>query len=127
MPRLELTKHSTGQWKKKIKGKVYYFGTKYGEALERYHRLMAGLRPPAPKPNSIKGTVGQLLEAWYAAKAEQLKQGHLTKTTLDQYVEFLREIELQLGRDRLLSELVPGDFGAMLGEVRKRWQSPSRQ
>ena len=48
-----LTLHKTGQFCKKIKGKIYYFGTNKKNALERYLEQATDLHAGrSPKPDS---------------------------------------------------------------------------
>ncbi len=50
-----LTLHNTGQFCKRIKGKLYYFGTNKQEALQRYLEQAAYLHAgKAPTPRSSK-------------------------------------------------------------------------
>lgn len=52
-----LTLHKTGQYCKKIKGKIYYFGTNKKEALKRYLEqaayLHVGKIPRQKKPAKL--------------------------------------------------------------------------
>ena len=51
-----LTLHSTGQFCKKIRGKIYYFGADKKLALKRYLE-QAALLHAGKKPEAVKGGV----------------------------------------------------------------------
>ena len=48
-----LTQHKTGQWCKKIHGKLYYFGTEKQAAYERYLREAANLHAGDPRADNV--------------------------------------------------------------------------
>lgn len=53
-----LTLHKTGQYCKKIKGKLYYFGTDKKAALERYLEQASYLHAgKQPRPRSTEGAL----------------------------------------------------------------------
>lgn len=122
MPRLELTKHSTGQWKKKIGRKVYYFGTDYAEAVKRYHSMMVGQPRLVVRPPSGGMTVSHLVGLWMATQRSRVDQGLIRPVTLSQYGEVCDLIvHLLDGGDRLVSSLRPTDFSVWLNRVSAIW------
>ena len=51
--KLPLTLHVTGQWCKRIREKLYYFGSKKQAAYERYLREAADLHASNPRGVSV--------------------------------------------------------------------------
>lgn len=70
----------TGQWTKKIKGQMFYFGTKKDDALTRYlsakDDLEAG-RTPAPKDDE-RTTLKTLCNTFLTHKKSAVEIGELT-------------------------------------------------
>ncbi len=76
-PDFPLTHHRNGQWCKKIKGKIHYFGTDKDKAvaeyLEQRDYLLAGQTPPGNC-----NTLGQLLDAFMGSKKQALDEGAIS-------------------------------------------------
>jgi len=89
-PDFPLTANGNGQWSKKIRGKVHYFGTweDADGALKRYlaqkDDLLAG-RPPRASGNEEGLTVRDLLNRFLTAKEGQQQQGKITRRTFTDY------------------------------------------
>src|SRR5436190_929006 len=108
-----LTAHPSGQWCKKINGKLYYFGiwSEPETALERYLNtkddLMAG-REPACYSNSM--TIRELADRFLTTKRADRDRGAITKShyrQLDENVEF---VVRTFGPGRRLDTLRASDF-----------------
>ncbi len=56
-PDFPLTPHATGQWCKKIDGRIVYFGTDWKAALRKYEALKDG------PPNSLKASIDKYVES----------------------------------------------------------------
>lgn len=105
--------HTTGQWTKKFKGRNYYFGTNYDEALRRFTAEWNGIisgEPQAPKSNcSIKELVNYFLHA----KRRQVDQGELGLISWSEYLRACEIIVDVFGRTRSAFMLHPADFAAL--------------
>ena len=79
-----LTLHPTGQYCKKIKGKMYYFGSDKKEALQKYLDQAAylhGCQTILEKPTSDNMTLKQLCDMYLKYQYLKLRANALTATT----------------------------------------------
>ena len=115
-PSFPLTPHNNGQWCKKIRGKIRFFGiwAEPEAALENYLRVAADLhagREPRPSTVSAEGlTVKQLCNHYLTYQHRRSQAGEIgprwfedCRTVLDSFVSFA-------GPGRLASDLAPDDF-----------------
>lgn len=118
-PDYPLTMHSSGQWKKKIRGRVRYFGTDADAALESYleqrDALLAGRTP-----KSMDGlTVRELCNRFLASKRLLVDTGELSsRTWLDYHVTALF-IANALGKERAVEDLAGEDFEKLRSKLAK--------
>src|SRR3954447_15161194 len=83
-PEFPLTAHPVGQWCKKIRGKVHYFGpwSDPDGALEEYNRQKDDLHAGrTPRPDTDALTIKQLANAFMKAKQEAVDAGELAQRT----------------------------------------------
>lgn len=76
-----LTLHATGQWCKRIRGKLYYFGSNKEAAYERHLREAADLYAGKPRGVSVDAgaiTVKDLANRYLAHQHERLEANELT-------------------------------------------------
>jgi len=75
-PDFPLFRHQNGQWCKKIRGKLHYFGTDADAALAKWldekDDLLAGRKP---KSNRVGLTVRELCNRFLSAKKLRLESG----------------------------------------------------
>ncbi len=102
--------HHNGQWAKKVRGKLYYFGpwadpaAALAEFLKQRDYLFAGLRPPTDEP-----TVAELLDTFLGPKDRALNAGELFQVTYNEY-DAVCDIMAEWGKHRQLSTLTAVDF-----------------
>lgn len=120
-----LTAHNSGQWCKKIKGRLYYFGhwADWRAALDKYlaqrDDLQAGRKPRA---SSTAGpTVVDLVNHFLTDKETLVAEGELSKRSWLDYHKTAGRIIDVFGRDRRLSDIRPGDFAALRESYPKTW------
>ena len=117
-----LTANGNGQWSKKIRGKVYYFGAwsdpeaALNEYLDVKDDLYAG-RKPRPKGGF---TVVDLCDHFIAAKNRQLQGGEITPRTFHDYHQVCERVLEVIGRNRLVEDLRPEDFGKLRDKFAER-------
>ncbi|WP_428304635.1 tyrosine-type recombinase/integrase [Lacipirellula sp.] len=108
-PDCPLFPHQNGQYAKKIKGKLYYFGTDKDKAvatyLEKKDYLHAGIAPPAECD-----TIGHLLDAFMEGKKQALDAGELATRTFKEYETVCDIIAETIGKRRAIDHLAPADF-----------------
>jgi hypothetical protein len=118
-PGFPLFRHRNGQWAKKIKGHMYYFGTEAEAAYQRYAReradLEAGRVVPLVQPRTLQ--VGELVNRCLDAKMVKVQSGEIKQRTFDSYRHTARYIVKVLGRNRLVNDLQPTDFAALRAEL----------
>jgi len=110
-----LTANGNGQWSKKIRGKVYYFGpwADPDAALKRYLEvkddLLAGRRP-RPRDGF---TLRDLCNHFLTAKKRQLDGSEITPRTFHDYHRVCERVLESLDGNRLVEDLAPDDFGKL--------------
>jgi integrase len=131
-----LTLHSTGQYCKKIRGKIQYFGTDPDVALQRYRAqcddLHSGRVTSVDKSGSL--TIGMLIDRFLNdAKAKQERGEIAARTFMDYYrdckrvavffrttktVQAITDDELMAFRSRLAKGVGPVTLHGRLGVAR---------
>lgn len=123
-PDFPLTANPCGQWSKKIKGKVHYFGvwSDPDAALQRYRAqidaILAGATPTEPNG---PGTVGWLCNTFMDAQQAKHDAGDLAKRTLNDYHNVCKYIAAHFGKGRRLETLGPSDFQHMRSKFKASW------
>lgn len=116
-PEFPLNWHSTGYWYKRITGKVYYFGPRWGTheaALEDY--LNRRNRPEATSASEDTQdvlTVQLLCNYFLAAKQRQKESGELSQRSWNDYFKTCKDLVDHLGRTRSVEDMSPEEFGAL--------------
>ncbi len=111
-PDFPLTAHPNGQWSKKVRGKVHYFGpwadpdAALARWLEVKDDLLAG-RIPRPKDGF---TVRDLCNHFLTFKLDQLRSGEISARTFHDYERVAERVVSVLDRHRLVEDLGPDDF-----------------
>jgi integrase len=123
-PDFPLFAHASGQWAKKIRGKMYYFG-KWDDpdaALDSYNRqkedLQAG-RTPRADPEAV--TVKDVVNAFLNHKQTQLNAGELSPRTWIDLKAACDLIVSAFGKTRLVDDLRGEDFASLRNKMAKKW------
>lgn len=112
-----LTPHASGQWAKRIRGKLHYFGAwdDYAAALTRYRavasRLHAGKADRRIDPTMI--SVRSVCNLFLTHKQRQMESGELKPGTFADYKAATDTVVECLGGDRIVTDLTPADFGTI--------------
>jgi integrase len=123
-PDFPLFPHNNGQWAKKIRGKVFYFGLWEDPqaALEEYVQerddLHAGRKPRA-NPDGL--TVRSLLNRFLTAKQHLLDTGEITPRSFQDYKATCKRVGKQFGLSRLVDDLRVSDFEQLRASMAKTW------
>jgi integrase len=111
MPRKKfpLFEHATGQWAKKIKGRLVYFGKDKDEALRKYRNELAK-RQQGIDPRAQGLNIGLLVDKFLNAKRLQMAAGELSRRTWSDYFAAAGMLVEAFGVDRVVADLRPEDF-----------------
>lgn len=114
-PTFPLTAHPNGQWCKKIRGKVHFFGiwANPEAALTNYNRQAADLhegRDPRPAAVQDVPSVKDLANAYLAAQKEKCSRGLIDARWFDDCLSILKAFTTGIGKSRRWDDLRPSDF-----------------
>lgn len=114
--------HANGQWCKKVRGRLFYFGpwADPTAALKRWNRdkdcLLAGEEPPT---TDGLPSVKDLCNRFLTAKESRLLTGELSQRSYDHYYRTCEILVKEFGKFRLLKNLGPADFQKLRAELAK--------
>lgn len=117
-----LSPANNGQWCKKIRGTIRYFGVwgDWKKALERYKEqkddLVAGRTPRSGDEPTIKDATNRFL----TAKLLLVESGEITKRTFDEYFATCETLVKTIGIYRQVHSLHPEDFEKLRGVIAER-------
>lgn len=120
-PDFPLSPHPNGQWCKKIRGRLHYFGPMedWKAALELYREqkddLQAG-RKPQPKGGL---TVSQLVSLFIHDRKQAAARGKIQERTVADYEAAIKRMLKSIQPERLVSDLRPIDFANLLAHLAK--------
>jgi integrase len=133
-----LTPHKNGQWCKRIKGTLHYFGP-WGKrvngkperlpddgwkaALDEYERIREDLyagRTPRAVGND-EPTVQYLCNHFLTFKQDRVDSGELASGTFRRYHATCGFLISELGKKRRVTDLRPEDFQSLRRRMAKRW------
>ena len=104
--------HRTGQWAKKVRGRMYYFGTDKDKALAKWTHdreyLEKGL--PVPAAGVVGCSLRDLANNFLNAKKALLETGELSPRTWRDYYETCERMLDTLGKTRTVGSLGAADF-----------------
>jgi len=113
-PDFPLYAHNAGQWAKKVKGRVYYFGKwdQPREALNQWlavkDELLAGRAPALWDPENL--SIADCLNLALTAKEKRVRSGEMDQRTFDDYRAAAREVLKVIHRNQPANQLKPHDF-----------------
>lgn len=111
-----LTPHNNGQWCKKIRGKIHFFGVweDPDAALQNYLRvaadLHAGREPPSVRLPAEGVTVKQVCNHYLTYQHRRSQGGEIGHRWFEDCRRAVESFSSYVGRGRLLSDLSPNDF-----------------
>jgi len=121
-----LTLHPTGQYCKKIKGKLYYFGVDKKQALDRYHEQAAYLHSGhglMPKSTDEKISIRNLCNLYLEHQQARMEAGDLTERYYADQVKSLRNFAIHIGPSCLISEIRTMDIQNYRNKLLKKYNS----
>ncbi len=124
-----LTLHPTGQYCKKIKGKIHYFGSDKKEALQKYLDQAAylhGYQDNLPKPTSDNMTLKQLCDMYLKYQYSKLQANDLTASHHNEQIGSLNKLLAFLGQNTDVSKISTLDLQSYKRRIQKNHVSVSR-
>ena len=136
-PDFPLSPHPRGQWQKKIRGKIYYFGRwarvvdgrlqrvegdGWKEAEAAYNEVRDDLhagRAPRAKRDGL--TVEDLCNRFLTAKLRKVQANEMTSRLLAEYKEVCTLSLTTFGANRLVDDLTADDFAGLRATMAKKW------
>ncbi|MGO9115585.1 MAG: tyrosine-type recombinase/integrase [Thermoguttaceae bacterium] len=121
-PGFPLTAHPNGQWCKKIKGKLHYFGSweNWQDALalfqEQRDDLYAGR---TPRRQGDGPTLAELMDRFLYSKKVRKESDEMTARSYADYERTCDKIEASIATSRLLSDLRNEDFEKLRADFSK--------
>lgn len=108
--------HNTGQWCRKIRGKIHSFGVwaDHAAALERHGKEYPYLKAGVPLPDSFDGaTVKSCIDKFLTAKEDEANAGQITRRWFEDLDGVCQLIVKHIDRARPVESLGPDDFNKL--------------
>src|SRR5947209_11932484 len=124
-PEFPLFPHATGRWAKKIRGKLHYFGpwSDSDAALTKYlaekDALIAGRKPRELDTGGLN--VKTVANRFLYAKQALVDTGELSPRTWAEYKATTDLLIKNFGKQRVVNDLNPEDFGILRTRMAKKW------
>lgn len=116
--------HAVGQWAKKIRGKMHYFGiwADPDAALQKYLEqrdwLQAGLVPPADTSGT---SIASLCNEFLTSKKHRVESGELGVATWNDYKRTCDLVVGTFGKNRIAESIGPTDFSRLRAAITTRF------
>lgn len=110
-----------GAWCKKVRGRFHYFGADKDKALKRYVEVKDDLeagRVARPDPGAV--TVRDLVNSFLTAKRDRVDSAELSARTWAEYHLACERVVDTFGRERVVTDLRPTDFGKLRAAAAKK-------
>lgn len=124
-----LTLHSTGQYCKKIKGKMYYFGTDKKQALQRYldqATYLHGCRDAMAARSSGDMALRELCDLYLQYQHARVVAGELSPKHCSDQIESLGKLVSFLGQGRRIRDIATLDLQNYKRKLQKAYGSVHR-
>ncbi len=122
-PKHPLFQHATGQWAKKVNGKLHYFGKDKNKALDEWVRVKDALLAGRPRPQentaSKSITVRELCNLFLDAKDKKVEAKKIKRRSWADYQVECKRLITILGADTQVDFLDEKDFDSLLVKVSK--------
>ena len=123
-PEFPLTPHGSGKWCKKVRGKIYYFGSwddpngAIQEWLAVRDELLGGADP---NRNAGRHDVDHLVNTFLTSKDQQKNQGDLSPRTWKDYFDVCKRFSNFIGETRFVDGLKVDDFARYRASFPATW------
>ena len=124
-PDFPLTWHPAGYWAKRIRGKLHYFGPRWGDwqtALDEYQKVRDDLHAGRTPRQDTEGlTVRYLCNHFLTDRNHRLDAGELTERSFSDYRKTAERLVAAFGPSRLVADLRTDDFLKLRDQMTKQW------
>jgi integrase len=121
-PDFPLFPHASGQWAKKIRGRMHYFGKDKDAALAKYLDQKDYLHSGRTVPEATDDlTIKKLANAFLNAKRQAMENGEIKECTWMHYRLSCEIMAATLDKHRQVVDLGPADFAALRNALAKRY------
>ena len=125
-PTFPLTAHPNGQWCKKIRGQVRFFGVWADPetALTNYNRQAADLhegRDPRARRVHDVPTIKDLINSYPTSQTAKVETGQITARWLEDCIKILKAFSSYAGKTRRWDDLTPSDFERYRTKLYKKY------
>ena len=124
-----LTRHSTGQYCKKIHGKTFYFGSDKKEALQRYLDqavFLHGSNNNSQNPINCAMTLKQLFDVFSKYQFSKLQAKAITARHYNDQIHSLKKLTTFLGQTRRIKDISTLDLQNYKRQLQKQYSSGHR-
>ena len=124
-----LTRHATGQYCKKIHGKMYYFGSDKQEALQRYIDQAAclhGSNHNSQKPSNDSMTLRHLCDMFSKYQLSKVQASAITARHYNDQVSSLKKLMSFVGQSRRIQDISTLDLQNYKRILQKQYSSGHR-
>ena len=124
-----LTLHPTGQYCKKINGKLYYFGSGKKQALEKYlgqATWLHGSKEDIQKPKDENMTLKQLCDMYLKYQYSKLQANNLTANHYNEQIGSLNKLMASLGQSSKINKISALDLHNYKRKIQNSHVSVSR-
>jgi integrase len=124
-PDFPLFAHAVGQWAKKVRGRMHYFGrwddpqAALNRWLEQKDDLLAGRAPKPARPEGV--TIRDLANQFLTSKKDLLGAGEICERTFQEYFATCARLVKVFRANRLVDDLTADDFRQLRAQVAKKW------
>ena len=128
-PGFPLYPHTNGQWAKRIRGKIHYFGAWNDPdgALRRFHKeesdVKEGRRPKREREQAGVLTVKQMVHLFLEARKLHVESGEMEARTWREYKTYGERMIRVFGANVPVETLGPGDFDRLRKDFQKTHKS----
>lgn len=127
MSKLPLYQHKNGQWCKRIKGKLYYFGKDLPKALALYEKSRESIAAGYGKiTESADYALHELADQYYSHKKQQMESGEITNRHLEDIKETLFRACKEMGRKSVPNQWTRGHFQSLRASLYNGREKSSR-
>lgn len=123
-PDFPLYPHNCGQWAKKVRGRVFYFGpwedpqAAFRDWVEKKDDLLAG-RDPVTERDRSQVTLKYLIDRFLSSKKAAERSGDIASRTFADYEDICKRLVKIIDKSRPIDSLTPDDFEKIRSKISK--------